>query len=237
MRQMFEAVQFLGRPYKTQKSELIKIFTLFILLDCILFKVHENIKPYKCHLCPKSFVQSYALKLHINVHNKVRYTCDLCATEFSGKPTLKKHMLKCLNGIAVSRMPRGSTGLERERYKCFAAGCGRQFSSRKYLGIHMEKSHSMKFDSFETTCLECQLVFDTAGDYSVHVKTHSCTFVCELCKLRFKTDEKLQAHIEKLHKEGEDRPFFCPEPDCGARFKRAEHLRGHQLYKHSGMDL
>lgn len=179
-------------------------------------------------------MQSYALKLHINVHNKVRYTCDLCATEFSGKPTLKKHMLKCLNGIAVSRLPRGSTGLERERYKCFAAGCGRQFSSRKYLGIHMEKSHSMKFDSFETTCLECQLVFETAGDYSVHVKTHSCTFVCELCKLRFKTDEKLQAHVEKLHKEGEDRPFFCPEPDCGARFKRAEHLRGHQLYKHSG---
>lgn len=98
----------------------------------------------------------------------------------------------------------------------------------------MEKSHNMKFDSFETTCLECQMVFETAGDYSVHVKTHSCTFVCELCKLRFKTDEKLQAHIEKLHKEGEDRPFLCGEEGCGARFKRAEHLRGHQLYKHSG---
>lgn len=196
-------------------------------------RVHENIKPYKCHLCTKSFIQSYALKLHINVHNKIKYTCDLCDAEFSGKPTLKRHMLKCLNGIAVSRAPRGSSTIERERYKCFVAECDRQFSSRKYLGVHLDKTHNMKFESFETTCLECQLVFVTAGDYSVHVKTHSCNFVCELCKLRFKTEAKLQSHINKLHKEGEDRPFVCPAADCGARFKRSEHLRGHQLYKHS----
>lgn len=197
-------------------------------------RVHENIKPYKCHLCPKSFVQSYALKLHINVHNKIRYTCDLCGADFSGKPTLKKHMTKCLNGIVASRPTRGVIGLDREKYKCFSAGCDRQFSSRKYLGSHLEKLHSMKFESFETTCLECQLVFDTAGDYAVHVKTHSCNFVCELCKLRFKTEGKLQSHVNKLHKVGEDRPFVCSEPECGARFKRAEHLRGHHLYKHSG---
>lgn len=177
-------------------------------------------------------MQSYALKLHVNVHNKIRYTCDLCASEFSGKPTLKKHMAKCINGIAVTRNNRGSN--DRERYKCFTAGCDRQFSSRKYLGYHLERAHNLKFDSFETTCLECQLVFDTAGDYSVHVKTHSCNFICDLCKLRFKTEEKLQTHINKLHKEGEDRPFICAELECGARFKRAEHLRGHQLYKHSG---
>lgn len=195
-----------------------------------LQQVHENIKPYKCHLCTKSFVQSYALKLHINVHNKIKYTCDLCASEFSGKPSLKKHMMKCLNGILVSRSSK-ITSNDREKYKCFS--CDRQFSSRKYLGIHMEKSHSIKFASFETTCLECQLVFDTAGDYSVHVKTHSCNFICELCKLRFKTEVKLQSHTNKLHKEGEDRPFICQETNCGARFKRSEHLRGHHMYKHS----
>ena len=141
-------------------------------------------------------------------------------------------MMKCLNGIAVTRTSRG--GSDRERYKCFSDGCERQFSSRKYLGLHMEKSHDMKFDSWEKTCIECQLVFETTGDYSVHVKTHSCNFVCELCKLRFKTDSKLQIHKEKLHKVGEDRPFLCTETSCGARFKRSEHLRGHTLYKHSG---
>lgn len=143
-------------------------------------------------------------------------------------------MIKCSNGIAVNRStPRESSNLEKEKYKCFSEGCDRQFSSRKYLGIHLDKSHGQKFESFETTCLECQLVFDTVGDYSVHVKTHSCNFICELCKLRYKTDAKLQVHMTKAHKIGEDRPFVCPEKDCGARFKRAEHLKGHQLYKHS----
>ncbi|CRK86610.1 CLUMA_CG000447, isoform A [Clunio marinus] len=195
-------------------------------------RVHENVKPYKCHLCPKSFIQSYALKLHINVHNNVRYTCDLCAAHFGGKPTLKKHMIKCSNGVAVKRSAR-SNAVERDRYKCLVEACKKQFSSRKYLGIHLEKVHDMKFECFELTCLECQLVFETTGEYSIHVKTHSCNFVCDLCKLRFRTDAKLQAHIKKLHKEGDDRPFICPEVDCGARFKRAEHLKGHQLYKHS----
>lgn len=167
----------------------------------------------------------------MNVHNKVRFTCDYCASELSGKPTLKKHMLKCLGG-AVNRN-RESTGLDREKYKCISDDCERKFSSRKYLGVHLEKSHKLKFENYEMTCLECQLVFETAGDYSVHIKTHSCTFVCDLCKLRFKTEEKLEAHVKKLHKVGEDRPFICEEDDCGARFKRAEHLRGHQLYKHS----
>lgn len=77
------------------------------------------------------------------------------------------------------------------------------------------------------------MVFDNAGDYSKHVKIHSCNFVCEMCKLRFKTAEKLQAHVEKSHGDGDDRPYVCEEEGCGARFKRTEHLRGHQLYKHS----
>jgi KRAB domain-containing zinc finger protein len=77
------------------------------------------------------------------------------------------------------------------------------------------------------------MVFDNTGDYAKHVKIHSCLYECNMCKLRFKTDEKLKSHIEKLHKEGDDRPFSCD--DCGARFKRMEHLRGHQLYKHSNV--
>lgn len=203
-------------------------------------KIHDGIKNYKCHFdgCGKSFIQSYALKLHLDVHNNVRYACDKCASEFSVKTTLKNHMQKCINGIATYRTPRyrGNTSVKekesnRERYKCFVDSCDRIFSSRKYLGVHLEKHHELKLTNFETTCLECQQVFDNIGDYAKHVKIHSCLYVCTCCKLRFKTDEKLQAHIDKLHKESDDRPFICN--DCGARFKRLEHLKGHQLYKHS----
>jgi KRAB domain-containing zinc finger protein len=192
-------------------------------------RTHNNIKPYKCTFpnCNKSFVQSYALKLHVDVHNQVRFKCDKCGSEFSVKATLKNHMAKCLNG--------GSREYQsnREKYKCFVEECSREFSSRKYLSVHLERIHQIKIENFETTCLECHMVFENVGDYSKHVRTHSCNFTCNLCKLRFKTETKLQSHIEKLHKEGENRPFICDFEDCGARFKRIEHLKGHCLYKHS----
>lgn len=207
-------------------------------INIFISQVHAESKPFKCHLCPKSFTQSYALKLHIDVHNRVKYECDMCATQFSAKRTLKNHIDKCIKGIAVirrtSRLTDGEHSSQREKYKCVSEGCDRQFTSRQYLGVHLEKQHGIKFENFETTCLECNLMFDTVGDYTVHVKTHSCNFVCELCKLRFKTNDKLHAHKDKFHREGEDRPYLCQEQDCGARFKRAEHLRGHQMYKHSG---
>lgn len=55
--------------------------------------------------------------------------------------------------------------------------------------------------------------------------------MCTLCKLRFKTEEKLKKHEEKFHQTEENRPFKCE--DCQATFKRNEHLRAHALYKHS----
>lgn len=195
-------------------------------------RVHDNIKPFKCHICPKSFIQSYALKLHIDVHNRVRFCCDICGSNFSGKPTLKRHVIKCISGNSGKSSRDNATGLKgKEKYKCLSSECDRQFSSRKYLGMHLEKSHSITFQQFETTCLDCLRVFDNTGDYSSHVKTHSCNFICELCKLRFRTEEKLSAHMEKTHKEGEKRPFVCTI--CDAKFKRVEHLKGHIDYKHS----
>lgn len=202
-------------------------------------RIHENNKPFKCPVedCGKSFVQSYALKLHLDVHNRVKFGCDRCGAQYSVKTTLKTHMQKCMNGTVNSRPARNrsitSKNANRERYKCFIEGCVREFSSRKYLGVHLERNHNVRYENFETTCLECQMVFDNCGDYAKHVKIHSCNFVCDMCKLRFKTSEKLQSHIDKLHKEGDDRPYICNEDGCGARFKRTEHLRGHKLYKHS----
>lgn len=37
--------------------------------------------------------------------------------------------------------------------------------------------------------------------------------------------------METSHGDGDVRPFICVE--CGAAFKRAEHLRSHMSFKHS----
>lgn len=90
----------------------------------------------------------------------------------------------------------------------------------------------MRFDSFETTCLLCRKVFDSVGEYLVHYKTHTHNFLCPICKQRFKAEKALFNHM-KNHTEGEDRPFVCMEPTCGATFKRSAHLKSHHLNKHT----
>ncbi|CAO1394451.1 unnamed protein product [Diamesa hyperborea] len=183
-------------------------------------RIHTNIRPYKCEYCEKSFKQSYALTLHLNTHNKnIKFKCDNCNTaEFSCKPSLKKHLIKCLNGITRDSLKTSGFNYgSRSKYKCFVDSCERIYTSRKYLKSHLENQHKMEIPRFETTCLECHKCFDTIGEYAVHVKIHTCNFVCSLCKLRFKTEDKLSTHQNKFHKESEDRPFKCLE--CNAQFK------------------
>lgn len=71
-------------------------------------RIHENNKPFKCPVedCGKSFVQSYALKLHLDVHNRVKFGCDKCGAQYSVKTSLKTHMQKCINGIEPKRATR-----------------------------------------------------------------------------------------------------------------------------------
>ena len=43
--------------------------------------MHEGQKPYKCHICNKSFVQSSNYRVHLNTHKEKKdrmQTCDLC---------------------------------------------------------------------------------------------------------------------------------------------------------------
>lgn len=145
-------------------------------------------------------------------------------------------MVKCRLGIArvarSRRVPGQPPKKAKLTYNCFVEGCERQFSIRSYLGKHLEKDHNLTFESFETTCHICQEVSATLGEHMLHVKTHSCNFSCEICKQKYKTEKALQNHMETKHN-GEDRPFICQEINCGARFKRAAHLKSHHMFKHS----
>ena len=51
-------------------------------------------KPYKCHICPKSFSTNVYLASHKkDAHpGKKPFKCDICQKSFSGKPILKVHM-------------------------------------------------------------------------------------------------------------------------------------------------
>lgn len=117
-------------------------------------------------------------------------------------------------------------------YNCIVAECDYSSSLRRAIGVHLEKVHKMKFDQFDTTCLECLHVSEHPGTHLIHMKTHSCKFACEFCRQKFKTEQSRQAHIKISHRDNEDRPFSCEHPDCGATFKRSAHLQSHRSFIH-----
>lgn len=171
--------------------------------------------------------------------------CDLCGSILTNKHSLRLHVKKCsrleyrerrikaVKRSFVSRSINVPKKKELPVYKCFIEGCDRHYCVRSHLGRHIERDHDIKVPRFETTCLECHFVCETVGEHASHVKTHTCKFICEYCKIRFKTDESRQVHVLKKHREGEHRPFICGQSGCGAGFKRTAHLESHRINMHS----
>ena len=51
-----------------------------------------RVKPYSCHNCEKTFLQSSSLKTHMVLHSDLRpFSCTMCDLNFKLKCTLKSH--------------------------------------------------------------------------------------------------------------------------------------------------
>jgi hypothetical protein len=115
-------------------------------------------------------------------------------------------------------------------YKCWIKNCGATFAFRTTMKKHMHLNHSIVCQ--KSTCFICGNSYDEYADFLAHVKGHTRKSQCDICKLTFVNDEKLEAHKGKFHKgDDEGRNFQCNI--CSAKFKRKEHLNSHIVYKHS----
>lgn len=88
-------------------------------------RTHFGIKPYKCTMCPKTFLNKLRLNQHTLVHTGEKpYKCDLCDKSFRQKSHVYQH-----RRIHTGEKP----------YKC--SYCGRAFATSGNLREH-ERLHS-----------------------------------------------------------------------------------------------
>lgn len=96
-----------------------------------------------------------------------------------------------------------------KKFKCWIENCHAAFSFRSTMKKHMNQVHLIFCT--RSTCLMCGRNFEEYSEFLNHVKTHTRVSECDICKLTFVSEEKMQAHRTRVHKNDEhERCFQCP---------------------------
>ena len=140
------------------------------LSSAVLLKCHLKVckfqgsvdmsTPFRCPLCPLSYSYQKSLQRHKQVEHKlgkaVHAQCRHCQREFTTSFRAKKHMEKCVEGLADRLPTHGNLS---------CAQCGKLYSSKQSLSYHMRTIHQEHlFD-----CL-CGKQFRGSTYYYAHVK-------------------------------------------------------------------
>ncbi|XP_072378905.1 uncharacterized protein [Diabrotica undecimpunctata] len=162
-------------------------------LDNFNFEIapNENEQPV-CDICLKTFKNSKALILHMNVHAG-KFVCFECNKVFARKENLIYHSCTTY-------------------YKLKCPLCEKLFSQEKFLNFHIKARHSIN-------CKRCKTIFSSEEERTVHKcpknsppKQHICT----VCSKVFNFKNNLLTHM-KTHESNPDKPYTCPT--CNKVFK------------------
>ncbi|XP_044513864.1 zinc finger protein 75A [Gracilinanus agilis] len=147
-------------------------------------KAYTGEKPFKCHICGKSFKVSSDLIKHQRVHTEERpYRCQECDKRFRWSSDLNKHLMTH-RGIKPHR----------------CSWCGKSFSQNTNLLTH-QRTHTGE-KPFK--CHECGKRFSQNSHLIKHQRTHTGEqpYTCSMCGRNFSRRSSLLRH-QKLHREKE----------------------------------
>ncbi|XP_039306382.1 zinc finger protein 852-like isoform X3 [Solenopsis invicta] len=180
--------------------------------------VHQNIKPYQCHVCGRFFLRSQSLKIHSRIHSG--HNCNRCNKVFEKRVDLTKHLQET-HGLKLPSKP----NLNKD-YIC--RYCGKKLRSYISLTDH-ERIHT---GEKPYNCSKCERSFRSYTARWTHLQHHlKSMFVCEHCGKSYSYKRSLALHT-LTHLPMEDRKYECNI--CKKRFMRNAHLIIHQRI-HSGI--
>ncbi|ELT91437.1 hypothetical protein CAPTEDRAFT_229250, partial [Capitella teleta] len=156
-------------------------------------------KPYRCHVCCKSYSQLRNLRVHMQVHNDVsKYVCGICNKKFKLAISLKNHMRKHNDD---------------KRHKCPV--CNKAFSFIGYLKMHLLKAHTIHLEApkaeenliltevasqYEGGAIEDEVVL-SADPNAYHLQTIQISDICTIDNVPETFTEERPSDVADLQNE------------------------------------
>ncbi|XP_040022211.2 zinc finger protein 1035 [Gasterosteus aculeatus] len=185
---------------------------------------------YRCGVCSERFKDPEELSEHGCMEAKERpHSCSDCDKHFLHASHLEKH--RTTHHISSSN----------SEYRCNQ--CNNSFSTSEHFLCHL-KSHGVNAEEpkqrTEVTdvtqsngfiCPVCHLCFASAAELISHFPMHSDgTFECQICKMTFPSERKLEEHESRHVTSAEE--FECKE--CDQKFGEKDAFKQHHCYHQKG---
>ncbi|KAM8710546.1 hypothetical protein ACLKA7_017205 [Drosophila subpalustris] len=203
---------------------------------------------YKCDTCAAQFLDEQRLLTHKRRHGQMPYPCmePGCDRGYSHKHTLTLHMRKChklgkehkshicefcgkvFDTMSQLRNHRFTHKDKSELpYACEDAGCGRRFSSKQLLKVHMMRHAGIK----NYRCTYCGVQKTTRTELKIHLNYHTLerTYSCRFCSKVCYSSSNLNKHMRTIHERA--RNYACSY--CERSFTQLAICKQHELI-HTG---